>query len=98
MKGRAMPKPDCTADGHAQAIDIRHLGRRIVEGRFDGGSTTAVGGVILLGTTDRKLGPIDSAARCIADPRYPLPIKHAGRDMLRQREYGPALGWEDLLE
>lgn len=53
-------------------------------------------GVMLLGETDRKLGLIEAAARCIADPRSPLPIKHAVRDMLRQRVYGLALGWEDL--
>ena len=37
-----------------------------------------------------------AAARCIADPRNPLLITHAVRDMLRQRVYGLALGWEDL--
>jgi hypothetical protein len=30
------------------------------------------------------------------DPRSPLLIKHGVRDMLRQRVYGLALGWEDL--
>jgi hypothetical protein len=38
------------------------------------------------------------AARCIADPRNPLLIKHGVRDMLRQRVYGLALGWEDLSD
>jgi len=51
-------------------------------------------GVMLLGAVDRELGLIEAAARCIADPRSPLPIKHAVRDMLRQRVYGQALGWE----
>jgi hypothetical protein len=45
---------------------------------------------------DRKLGLLEAAARCIADPRSPLLIKHGVRDMLRQRVYGLALGWEDL--
>ena len=57
---------------------------------------TSDGGVMLLGATDRKLGLIEAAARCIADPRSPLLITHAVRDMLRQRVYGLALGWEDL--
>jgi hypothetical protein len=72
------------------------LGRRAVEGRFDGGSMTSDGGVMLLSATDRRLGLIQAAARCIADPRNPLLITHAVRDMLRQRVYGLALGWEDL--
>jgi hypothetical protein len=53
-------------------------------------------GVMLLGASDRKLGLIDAAARCIADPRNPLLIKHDVVDMLRQRVYALALGWEDL--
>jgi hypothetical protein len=57
---------------------------------------TSDAGVMLLGATDRKLGLLNAAARCIADPRNPLLIKHDVLDMLRQRVYGLALGWEDL--
>lgn len=51
---------------------------------------------MLLGTLDRKLGLLDAAARCICDPRNPLLVKHKVVDMLRQRVYGLALGWEGL--
>ena len=88
--------PNCTAPDSPQSIDFGRLGRRVVEGRFDGGSMTSDGGVMLLGATDKKLGLIEAAARCIADPRSPLLITHQVRDMLRQRVYGLALGWEDL--
>ncbi len=44
---------------------------------------TSDGGVMLLGATDRKLGLLDATARCIPDPRNPLSIKHAVRDMNR---------------
>ena len=91
-----MPKPNCTEQIESPSIEFGRLGRRVVEGRFDGGSMTSDGGVMLLGEVDRKLGLIAAAARCIADPRSPLLIKHAVRDMLRQRVYGLALGWEDL--
>jgi hypothetical protein len=90
--------PNCTEETGAAKIDFGHLGRRVVEGRFDGGSMTSDGGVMLLGQTDRKLGLLDAAARCIPDPRNPLLVKHAVRDMLRQRVYGLALGWEDLID
>ena len=90
--------PNCTEEIGAEKIDFGRVGRRVVEGRFDGGSMTSDGGVMLLGETDRKLGLLDAAARCIADPRNPLLIKHAVRDMLRQRVYGLALGWEDLSD
>ncbi|MHB1199952.1 MAG: IS1380 family transposase [Polaromonas sp.] len=90
--------PNCTGETGTSKIEFGRLGRRIVEGRFDGGSMTGDGGIMLLGETDRKLGLIEAAARCIADPRNPLLIKHAVRDMLRQRVYGLALGWEDLSD
>jgi hypothetical protein len=91
-----MPKPNCTEREEPQKIEFGRLGRRVVEGRFDGGSMTSDGGVMLLGEVDRKLGLLEAAARCIADPRNPLLIKHQVRDMLRQRVYGLAQGWEDL--
>jgi Transposase DDE domain group 1 len=91
-----MPNPNCTEGADAEVIDFGRLGRRMVEGRFDGGSMTSDGGVMLLSQIDRKLGLIEAASRCIADPRNPMLIKHAVRDMLRQRVYGLALGWEDL--
>ena len=90
--------PNCTEKVGAKKIEFGRLGRQVVEGRFDGGSMTSDAGVMLLGTTDRKLGLIDSAARCITDPRNPLLITHGVRDMLRQRVYGLALGWEDLSD
>ena len=73
-------------------MDFGRLGRRVVQGCFDGGSMTSDAGVMLLSAADRKLGLTAAAARCIADPRNPLLIKHAVRDMLRQRVYGLALG------
>ncbi len=91
-----MPKPNCTEEVDVGTIEFARLGRRVVEGRFDGGSMTSDGGVMLPGEVDRKLGLLEAAARCIADPRSPLLIKHGVRDMLRQRVYALALGWEDL--
>lgn len=90
--------PNCTEETGTDKIEFGRLGRRVVEGRFDGGSMTSDGGVMLLAETDRKLGLIEQAARCIADPRSPVLIKHGVRDMLRQRVYGLALGWEDLSD
>lgn len=88
--------PNCTEELSAKRIEFGRLGRRVVEGRFDGGSMSSDAGVMLLGATDRKLGLMDAAARCIADPRNPLRIQHTIVEMLRQRVYALALGWEDL--
>ena len=93
-----MPRPNCTGQRELDlgVVKFGRLGRREVEGRFDGGSMTSDAGVMLLSATDRRLGLIQAAARCIADPRNALLITHGVRDMLRQRVYGLALGWEDL--
>ena len=98
MNEQAMPNPKCTEQTELDlgVMDFGRLGRREVQGCFDGGSMTSDGGVMLLSALDRKLGLTMAAARCIADPRDPLLITHAVRDMLRQRVYGLALGWEDL--
>lgn len=91
------PKPNCTEEIDAGPMDFGHVGRRAVKGRFGGGSMTGDGGVMRLGQVGRKLGLMDAAARCIADPRSPLRIKHSVRDMLRQRVHGLALGREEDL-
>lgn len=88
--------PNCTREFTDRPIEFGRLGRRVVEGKFDGGSMTSDAGVMLLAATDRKLSLLSAAAHCISDPRDPLLIKHCVATMLRQRVYGLALGWEDL--
>lgn len=61
--------PNCTEEAETNKIEFGRLGRRVVQGQFDGGSMTSDGGVMLLGDADRKLGLIEVAARCIADRR-----------------------------
>lgn len=58
---RAMPRPNCTEGVEAGVIDFGRLGRREIEGRFDGGSMTSDGGMMLLSQVDRKLGLLEAA-------------------------------------
>ncbi len=76
--------PNCTEKIDPKTIEFSPQGRRVVEGRFDGGSMTSNAGVMPLSETDRRIGLTQAAARCIPDPRNPLLITHAVRDMLRQ--------------
>jgi hypothetical protein len=85
-----------TKETEPKIIEFSPQGRRLVEGRFDGGNMSSDAGVLLLSEVDRRIGLTQAAAPQIADPRNPLLITHAVRDMLRQRVYGLALGWEDL--
>ncbi len=52
-----MPKPDCAEEVDVGTIDFGRLRRRVVEGRFDGGSLTSDGGVMLLVQVDSQARP-----------------------------------------
>ena len=80
-----MPRPIWTEEVEVGTSEFGRRGRRDGEDRFDGSRMTSDGGVMLLGAVDRKPGLLDAASRCIADPRSPLPIKHALRNLLRRR-------------
>ena len=67
-----------------------------VEGSFEGGDVSSDGGVQLLRLADRRLGLSAALARVLPDPRDPLKVEHTVRDLLRQRIYGLACGYEDL--
>ena len=70
-------------------------GRR-VEAGFDGGAVTSNGGALLLGEADRRLGLTAAVARRLGDRRQRGKLRHGVADLLRQRVYGIALGYEDL--
>jgi hypothetical protein len=90
------PVPNCTGEVGGVRLEFGRIGRRMVEGRFDGGSMTSDGGVMRVSALDRKLGLTEQAARAFCDPRDPALITHELRDMVRQRVYGLVQGWEDL--
>ena len=63
---------------------------------FTGGRISSDGGSLLLRQVDRKIGLTDSLAEVISDCRDQSRIQHSLRDLLPQRIYGLALGYEDL--
>jgi hypothetical protein len=72
-----------------------HFSRRVVAG-FDGGTITTDGGGLLLRETDRRLRLIQRLAGCFVDRRESTLIKHSVEQLVAQRVYGLALGYEDL--
>ena len=72
-------------------------GRELVA-RFDGGTMSSDGGVLLLERTERRLDMVSRLAACFDDRRNPLYIQHQLSEMLRQRIFGLALGYEDLSD
>jgi hypothetical protein len=72
-----------------------HFSRR-VEAGFNGGRVSTDGGVLLLREVDRKVDLLGRLAACFSDGRSPLRVRHCLSEMLSQRIYGLALGYEDL--
>ena len=84
--------PNCTqATFHFPSFD-----RRKIEANFEGGDVSSDGGVLLLREADRRLGLLKALDSVLPDPREPALITHRQIDLLRQRVYGLALGYEDL--
>src|SRR5947209_114723 len=72
------------------------LGAREVVGRFDGGTISSDGGCLLLGEAERLTGTLRQFAACFTDHRDPEAIEHTVEELVAQRVYGLALGYEDL--
>ena len=72
-----------------------HFSRQ-VSARFDERQLSTEGGALLLRETDRKIRLLSRVSQCFSDHRHPLWIVHQLSELLAQRIYGLALGYEDL--
>ena len=77
-------------------IEFQGFGRREVRAAFDGGHISSDGGVLLLREVDRRFGITQGLAECFTDYRRGDLIEHTVLELIRQRIYGIALGYEDL--
>jgi len=71
-------------------------GKREIVARFDGGTISSDGGALLLRQTDQRLNLLARLAECFLDGRNQEQVEHSILEMLSQRIYGLALGYEDL--
>lgn len=79
-----------------ESFPFHPLRNRDVIARFDGGTITSDGGALLLREVEQRTGIIRQFARCFTDHRSPLLIEHTVEELVGQRIYGLALGYEDL--
>ncbi len=77
-------------------LEFQGLGRRQVVARFDGGSLSSDGGGLLLREVDQAVRILGRFADCFVDYRRPELIEHSVSELVSQRVYGLALGYEDL--
>ena len=66
-----------------------------VRASFDGGDITSDAGVMLLRRADDAERLVERFAACFRDHRDALRVEHSVADLVRQRVYGLALGYED---
>ena len=83
---------ECTQSG----FGFEASGSREIVARFDGGTISSDGGAFLLRQTDKRLNLLPRLAECFLDDRNQDLIEHSVLEMVSQRIYGLALGYEDL--
>ena len=79
-----------------QSLLFDDLGSRRVQADFSGGTLSSDAGALLLRQVDRSLGLTQSLALCFGDGRNQFWVEHSVQELLRQRIYGTALGYEDI--
>jgi hypothetical protein len=85
-----------TTECNASYLDFPMLGPRQVLADFDGGDISSDGGALLLRETERLTGVIRQFAACFTDHRNPDLTEHTVEELIAQRVYALALGYEDL--
>jgi hypothetical protein len=78
------------------SFEFAALYRREVVAKFDGGDITTDAGGLLLREVDRRLRLTERLAACFTDYRRADQVEHQVSELVAQRVYGLALGYEDL--
>src|SRR3569832_2450903 len=84
------------AECSSREFSFQPLGSREVTARFDGGTITSDAGALLLRELEAKTGLLADLARCFEDFRNPKLIEHTTEELIKQRVFALALGYEDL--
>jgi hypothetical protein len=92
LRGDGFSMTECTELRFAFATE----GRREIVAEFNGGTISSDGGALLLRETDQKMNLRVRFSQCFLDSRDADLIEHSVEQMLAQRIYGLALGYEDL--
>jgi hypothetical protein len=81
---------------NASYLDFSMLGPRQILADFDGGNISSDAGALLLRKTEQITAILQQFAACFTDHRNPDLIEHPLKDLVAQRVYALALGYEDL--
>ena len=79
-----------------ECFEFYPLARREVVGRFNGGAITSDAGGLLLREVEKRTKIVERFAGCFRDHRDAERIEHTVKELVAQRVYALALGYEDL--
>jgi hypothetical protein len=82
-------------DTTTQGVVFNDLFGKALHAEFDQPDSSSDGGAILLKACDQRLGLIDAISACIRDERQQSKVSHSIADLLQQRVFGIACGYED---
>src|ERR1022692_3330555 len=91
-----MSNAKTAADSLDHPMLFSELGSRQVVADFSGGTLSSDAGALLLRQVDINLGLTAELALCFNDQRDPAWVDHSVQELLRQRLFGTALGYEDV--
>jgi len=94
-KAYTIPEVDSMTDAMASPLQLASLEDKAVLVDFDGGRLSSDGGLILLGDPDEQIGLTRDLAAVLRDPRDPRRIDFTAHDLLKQRVFQIAAGYED---
>jgi hypothetical protein len=79
-------------------LEFDAVGRRKLVAAFDAEHISSDGGLALLHRTDGRFGLIRKFSACFRDLRVPELVHHTVEELVRQRVFGIACGYEDLVD
>jgi len=77
-------------------FDFQESGKRKVVAEFNGGTISTDSGALLLREVEHGRGILKQFSNCFIDYRDQDEIEHTLKELISQRVYGIALGYEDL--
>ena len=83
---------------NTKPLAFHGLGRRKVVGGFNGGEISSDGGGLLLREVEQRTHILHRLSACFTDHRDPARIEHELETLIKQRVFGLALGYEDLVD
>jgi len=94
-KAYTIPGVNSMPDGLETPLHLPPLADKAILIDFDGGRLSSDGGLILLGDPDDQIGLTRALAAVLRDPRDPRRINFTNHDLLKQRVFQIAAGYED---